>query len=90
MPFAKMLDNQRHYHTTTKTTPTNADQQNPKSTRNKKNIMLEMKSAVLKTASKKSAGKDKRALSDKQMTVSTVHRWIWLLLVRSLRCKLVY
>ena len=68
----KLIDSQRHYHTTTKTTPTNAEA-NPKSTRNKKNIQLELKAAVMKKAVNKSTGKEKRTYSDKEMALSTVH-----------------
>lgn len=73
VPVPKLNDNMRHYHTTTKTTPKNGDATNPKSSRNKKNIQLELKAAVSKKSGHKSMGKDKRAHPDKEMTLSTVN-----------------
>ena len=69
----KLNDNMRHYHTTTKTTPKNGGETNPKSSRNKKNIPLELKAAVSKKAGNKSIGRDKRTHSDKELTLSTVN-----------------
>ena len=44
---SKSIGSQKHYYNTAKTTPRNQDN-NPKSTRNKKNIQLELKNVVTK------------------------------------------